>query len=107
MSRLGVGSTVQQFVIAKFLGKGSYGAVYKVRRKDDGKDYAMKQINTQKMVRPHRSRVLSSPIIDVDVLLAVVLSLVRHPRSRKRSERTLSTRCGFHSQAKRPARTTD
>ena len=50
MSRLGVGSTVQKFVIEKFLGKGSYGAVYKVKRKDDGKDYAMKQINTQKMV---------------------------------------------------------
>jgi NIMA (never in mitosis gene a)-related kinase len=54
MSRLGVGSVVQNFQIEKFLGKGSYGAVYRVKRQKDGKIYAMKQINTQKMTQKER-----------------------------------------------------
>jgi serine/threonine protein kinase len=32
------------FVVQKFLGKGSYGAVYKVLRKSDNKEYAMKEV---------------------------------------------------------------
>jgi NIMA (never in mitosis gene a)-related kinase 1/4/5 len=40
---------MEKFTILKRLGQGSFGVVYKVRRKDDNKKYALKRINLKSM----------------------------------------------------------
>lgn len=65
---LAVGSRVKDFTIDKFLGKGSYGAVYKCTRKDDGLPYAMKQINTRNM--SHKER--QDSVNEIRILASVV-----------------------------------
>ncbi len=42
------------FKIIKFLGKGSYGSVYKVVRISDGKEYAMKEVKIKYMNQSER-----------------------------------------------------
>ena len=37
-------SSMKDFVVIKQVGKGSYGVVYKVRRKSDNRIYAIKTI---------------------------------------------------------------
>ena len=44
----------QHFEVQRFLGKGSYGAVYKVRRKSDGATYALKETNVRHMSQAER-----------------------------------------------------
>lgn len=44
-------STMNDFEIVKQIGKGSFGVVYKVKRKKDGEIYAMKCINISQMDR--------------------------------------------------------
>ena len=41
-------STMKDFKIIKQVGKGSYGVVYKVKRKSDGNIYAIKTISLSK-----------------------------------------------------------
>lgn len=45
----------QNFQVVKPLGQGSFGAVKLVRRKEDGKNYAMKEINVAKMDQRDRA----------------------------------------------------
>ena len=47
-------SSIKEFEILNHLGKGSYSNVYKVRRKTDGKIYAMKQVKLPKLNRKER-----------------------------------------------------
>ena len=37
-------SSINDFEIIKALGEGSFGAVFKVKRKKNGKEYAMKKV---------------------------------------------------------------
>lgn len=37
-------SSLKDFTIKEKLGEGSFSSVYKVTRKSDGKDYAMKKV---------------------------------------------------------------
>ena len=69
---LAVGSRVKDFTIDKFLGKGSYGAVYKCTRKGDGLPYAMKQINTRNM--SHKER--QDSVNEIRILASVVNAYV-------------------------------
>jgi NIMA (never in mitosis gene a)-related kinase len=41
-------STMKDFKVIKQVGKGSYGVVYKVKRKSDGNIYAIKTISLSK-----------------------------------------------------------
>ena len=41
--------TVRGFQLQKFLGKGTFGAVYMAKREKDGKMYAIKKVDTKKM----------------------------------------------------------
>lgn len=45
---------LSEFTIIKFLGKGSYGSVYKVLRKSDGKEYALKEVKIRYMSQQER-----------------------------------------------------
>jgi serine/threonine protein kinase len=65
---LAVGSRVKDHTIDKFLGKGSYGAVYKCTRKGDGLPYAMKQINTRNMSQKERQDAVN----EIRILASVV-----------------------------------
>ena len=45
----------QRFEVQKLLGQGSYGKVYRCKRRSDGKLYAVKARNLVAMVRVSRS----------------------------------------------------
>jgi len=49
----------RQFKVIKFIGKGSFGAVYRVRRLSDGMEYAMKQINVVQMDASERKKAVN------------------------------------------------
>lgn len=49
----------RQFKVIKFIGKGSFGAVYRVRRLSDGMEYAMKQINVTQMNAGERKKAIN------------------------------------------------
>lgn len=49
----------RQFKVIKFIGKGSFGAVYRVRRLSDGMEYAMKQINVTQMNASERKKAVN------------------------------------------------
>ena len=51
-------SNMSNFEIQTKLGKGSYGVVYKVRRKSDNKIYVLKQINIQNMSKRFKEDVI-------------------------------------------------
>jgi NIMA (never in mitosis gene a)-related kinase len=70
---LGVGSTIKDFKIDKFLGKGSYGAVYKCVRQSDGLPYAMKQINTRNMSQKERQDAVNEIRILASVVNAYII----------------------------------
>jgi NIMA (never in mitosis gene a)-related kinase len=42
-------SSMADFIITQALGKGSYGSVFKVKRKQDGQFYAVKEVNIKKL----------------------------------------------------------
>jgi serine/threonine protein kinase len=46
--------SLADFKTVKFLGKGSYGAVYRVTRLSDGKDYALKEVKIKYMTQQER-----------------------------------------------------
>jgi serine/threonine protein kinase len=48
------GYAQKNFVVEKFLGKGSYGSVYKVKRLSDGNTYAFKESNIKHMSQEER-----------------------------------------------------
>mmetsp|Transcript_16830 Transcript_16830/g.27674 ORF Transcript_16830/g.27674 Transcript_16830/m.27674 type:complete len:473 (-) Transcript_16830:374-1792(-) len=47
------------FKILKFIGKGSYGSVYKVLRKSDDKEYALKEVNIKPMSQKEREEAVN------------------------------------------------
>jgi len=49
----------RQFKVIKFIGKGSFGSVYRVRRLSDGLDYAMKQINVTQMNSQEKKKAIN------------------------------------------------
>jgi len=50
----------QRFKVQKFLGKGSYGSVYRVKRISDGKVYALKETDVKHMSQQVRFPFLPS-----------------------------------------------
>mmetsp|Transcript_2232 Transcript_2232/g.6734 ORF Transcript_2232/g.6734 Transcript_2232/m.6734 type:complete len:590 (+) Transcript_2232:71-1840(+) len=80
--------SIKDFQLKKFLGKGSYGSVYMAIRQSDGKQYAIKKVDTRRMNNKERAeavneiRVLASvggpfnirfleAFVDADVLYIV------------------------------------
>ena len=45
--------------LVKFLGKGTFGAVYQARREADGKIYAIKKVDTRKMSAKERAEAVN------------------------------------------------
>ena len=64
MARLG---NVRDFELLKFLGKGTFGAVYQARRQEDKKVYAIKKVDTRRM--PHKERAES--VNEIRVLASI------------------------------------
>ena len=50
---------VNGFQLLKFLGKGTFGAVYQARREADGKIYAIKKVDTRKMSTKERAEAVN------------------------------------------------
>jgi len=46
------------FVIEKFLGKGSFGSVFRVRRKSDDELYVAKEVDVKQLPKPERKKAL-------------------------------------------------
>ncbi len=46
--------SLADFQVGSFLGKGSFGTVYKVIRKRDGKEYALKELKIKSMSQQER-----------------------------------------------------
>ena len=44
------------FVIEKFLGKGSFGSVFRVRRKSDDELYVAKEVDVKQLPKPERKK---------------------------------------------------
>ena len=87
-------STMKDFEVIKQVGKGSYGVVYKVRRKSDKKIYAIKTISLSKVFTPvspvFRSLAFSrktlrkpAPFPEPMVSRSVILILQRKCRKKK------------------------
>jgi serine/threonine protein kinase len=47
---------MSDFEILRKIGKGSFGAVYKVKRKKDGNEYALKKVNIGSLKQREKSR---------------------------------------------------
>eukprot|EP01028_Stygiella_incarcerata_P004689 TRINITY_DN203_c2_g5_i1.p1 TRINITY_DN203_c2_g5~~TRINITY_DN203_c2_g5_i1.p1 ORF type:complete len:408 (+),score=85.16 TRINITY_DN203_c2_g5_i1:240-1463(+) len=62
--------SVTEFKIVKFLGKGSYGSVYKVIRHSDGKEYAMKEVKMKSMSLKEKEEAVNE---------IRILASIRHP----------------------------
>jgi len=63
-------SSIKEFEILKHLGKGSYSNVYKVKRKTDGKFYAMKKVKLPKLSQKERKNSLNE---------VRILASIQHP----------------------------
>ncbi len=63
-------SNIKKFEILKHLGKGSYSNVYKVKRKTDGKFYAMKKVKLPKLSRKEKQNSLNE---------VRILASIQHP----------------------------
>ena len=50
---------VNGFQLLKFLGKGTFGAVYQARREADGKIYAIKKVDTRRMTVKERAEAVN------------------------------------------------
>lgn len=50
---------INGFQLLKFLGKGTFGAVYQARREADGKIYAIKKVDTRKMTAKERAEAVN------------------------------------------------
>ena len=50
---------VKDFGLIKFLGKGTFGAVYQARRDGDGKTYAIKKVDTRRMSAKERAEAVN------------------------------------------------
>ena len=61
---------LQNFVMEKFLGKGSFGQVYRVRRKSDDQVYVAKEIDIKPLPKAERKMALDE---------IRLLASVRHP----------------------------
>eukprot|EP00742_Colponemidia_sp_Colp-10_P003496 GILJ01003723.1.p1 GENE.GILJ01003723.1~~GILJ01003723.1.p1 ORF type:complete len:872 (-),score=124.93 GILJ01003723.1:436-3051(-) len=59
------------FVVLKMLGKGSFGEVYQVEKKDNGSIYAMKVL--------HKNKIMGRNLVRYAMTERNVLSYIRHP----------------------------
>merc|ERR1719352_333984 len=50
---------LKRFEVQKFLGKGSYGSVYRVRRLSDDKVYALKETNVRNLSQQERQEAVN------------------------------------------------
>ena len=52
-------TNIKDFIVLKLIGKGSYGKVYKARRKEDNQVYAIKTIDLTKMNQDNKQKTLN------------------------------------------------
>ncbi|CAG9466460.1 unnamed protein product [Pedinophyceae sp. YPF-701] len=64
----------QKFKVQKFLGKGSYGSVYRVKRISDGKVYALKETDVKHMNQTERAEAVNEIRLMASVMHPNVVS---------------------------------
>jgi NIMA (never in mitosis gene a)-related kinase len=52
-------SEMEKYRLVSNIGRGSFGVISKVQRIDDGKEYAMKQLDYSKMTEKDRKQILA------------------------------------------------
>ena len=52
-------SKIQDFIVLQKIGKGSYSKVYKVRRKNDNTEYALKKVSMNNLKEKEKENALN------------------------------------------------
>lgn len=66
--------SAQDFTILAEIGKGAYSSVYRVRRKSDGKEYALKKVRLQALKEKEKSNALNEVRILASITSEYVVS---------------------------------
>ena len=74
--------SIKDFEIISTLGKGSFGSVYKVRRKEDNQNYAMKKVSFAKLSCKEKEAALNEVRLIASIkyithLVTLILLLIR------------------------------
>jgi serine/threonine protein kinase len=77
--------TIEDFLLLKLIGKGSYGKVYLVKKKEDEKIYAMKILKKKEMMLRHQVLHIKTE--------KRILETIKHPF-------IINLECAFHNKQK-------
>lgn len=69
---------MKDFEIKNKLGSGSFGVVYKIKWKENGKTYVMKQVNTSKMTYSEKKEAQKETVIHKTLDNEYIVKYIAH-----------------------------